>query len=95
MAFLILGLSIIVGIGSLVCFIMVIVKMFQNGQTGLGVACLILILCGIGPLIAFVFGWIKSGEWNIKNLMLAWTACIVVGILLNIAGLAVAPPALN
>lgn len=68
---------------------MVIVKMFQNGQTGLGIACIVLVLCaGIGALIAFVYGWIKSGEWDIKNIMLAWTGAIVLNILLTILGYA-------
>jgi hypothetical protein len=73
------------GIGSLICFIMVLVKMFQNGQTGLGVACIVLIfLCGIGGLIAFIMGWINVDRWRIRNVMLAWTGCIIVGILCNI-----------
>ncbi len=81
-------LAIIGGLISLVCYIMVIVKMFQHGQTGLAIACILLLcVCGIGALIAFVYGWMKSGEWNIKNVMIAWT----VGIVLDIAGNAMNP----
>ena len=80
-------ISILLSLVSLGCFIMVVVKMFQNGQTGLGIACIVLVLCaGIGALIAFVYGWMKSSEWNIKNIMLAWTGAIVVNILLSIVG---------
>ena len=80
--------SLVLSLVSLACFVMVVVKMFQNGQTGLGIACIVLVLCaGIGALIAFIYGWIKSGEWNIKNLMLIWTACIVVNIILTIVGI--------
>jgi hypothetical protein len=81
-------LSLVLSLVSLVCFVMVLVQMFQHGQTGLGIACIVLALCGIGVLIAFVYGWIKSNEWNIKNLMLAWTGAIVVNILLSIVGIA-------
>ncbi len=77
--------SAICGIGSLVCFILVLVKMFQNEQTGLGVACIVLVfVCGIGALIAFIMGWVNSSKWNIQNIMWAWTGCWVVGILVNI-----------
>lgn len=80
-------ISLLLSLLSLGCFIMVVVKMFQHGQTGLGIACIVLVICaGIGALIAFVYGWIKSGEWNIKNIMLAWTAAIIVNILLSIIG---------
>jgi hypothetical protein len=72
-------------IGSLVCLILVLVKMFQQGKTGLGIACILLVLfCGIGVLVTFVYGWMNATEWGIKNVMLAWTACIVVGILCNV-----------
>jgi hypothetical protein len=76
--------SILINVVVLVCFILVLVKMFQHGQTGLGIATAVTAICGIGFLIAFVYGWIKSSEWNLKPVMLAWTAAIVVGIALNI-----------
>jgi hypothetical protein len=75
------------GITSLVCFILVLVKMFQNGKTGLGIACIVLAFCcGIGSLVGYIYGWMKSGEWNLKNVMLVWTAGIVlyvVGSVMN------------
>jgi len=65
-------------IGSLVCFILVVIQMFKNEQTGLGIACIILAVCtGIGTLIAFVYGWIKAAEWDLKKIMLAWTGLFV------------------
>jgi hypothetical protein len=89
MAYLLMALQVIVGIAYLVCFILVLIKMFQNGQTGLGIACIVLVFCvGIGALIAFIFGWINAQKWGIKNIMMAWTACWVIGIILNIAGYA-------
>jgi hypothetical protein len=72
------------GLGSLVCLILVIVKMFQNGSAGLGIVTILLSFCGVGVLIGFIFGWVKSGPWNIRNLMLVWTGCIVLIVLGNL-----------
>lgn len=66
------------GLGSLICFILVVVKMFQNGSTLLGILSLLLCWC-VGPLVAFIMGWVKNAEWGIKNIMIAWTACIALG----------------
>ena len=66
---------------ALVCWILVVIKMFQNGNTVLGI--ISIVLCGIGGLIAFIYGWMKSGEWQIQPIMLAWTAAIVVAIAIN------------
>ena len=88
-------LSLIIGIGWLICFILVLVKMFQNDQVVMGVVCIVLIFCGIGPLVAFVYGWIKSSEWNIQKLMLIWTGCFIGNLLLGamilVIGLTMAP----
>jgi hypothetical protein len=68
---------------------MVLVQMFQHGQTGLGVLCVVLFLCfGIGFLIVFIYGWVKSGQWNIQTLMLVWTGLVVLGFILEIVALA-------
>ena len=76
----------ICGIVSLVCYILVIVQMFQRGKTGLGIACLVLLLlCGLGALVAFIYGWMNVKEWGIKNIMLIWTGCIVVSLVCNVA----------
>jgi hypothetical protein len=77
-------LAVICAIGSLVCLILVIVKMFQNDETTMGIVCIVTCFCGIGGLITFVYGWMKSSEWDIKNIMLAWTGCIVLSVLLNV-----------
>jgi hypothetical protein len=67
------ALEYIGGIVGFVCFILVVVKMFQHGQTGLGIATIVLVIfCGIGGLIAFIFGWMRAREWNINNIMLIW-----------------------
>jgi hypothetical protein len=77
------------GLTCLVCHILVIIKMFQRGQTGLGIACILLTLCfGIGGLITLIYGWVKASEWNIKNLMVVYT----IGFGLNVIGTIIAPP---
>src|ERR1700751_5992827 len=91
MAVLGLILQVVGGITSLVCLIMVLIKMFQNGQTGLGIAFIVLTICCIGGLITYIYGWVKSGEWNIRNVMVAWT----VGIVLSLAGGLMNPQAYN
>jgi len=77
-------------IASVVCWIMVLIKMFQNGLTGLGIASIVLtVCCGFGWLITYVYGWMKVREWNISNIMLIWTGCIVADVILGGIGIAV------
>jgi hypothetical protein len=71
-------LGVIVGIGSLVCLIMVLIKLFKEK----GVLHLILgIICALYP---FIWGWMNVTRLNIKNIMLAWSGCIVVQIIFNV-----------
>ncbi len=75
-------LSGVAGIGSLICFILVLIQMFKRGKTGLGIACIVLVFCcGIGGLVAFVYGWIKNTEWGLRNVMIVWTVCIIIGVI--------------
>jgi hypothetical protein len=72
-------LQAVAGIGTLVCFILVLVKMFQRNQTGLGIICIVLLFCcGIGGVIAFIYGWVKHREWGLTNIMIVWTVCWIV-----------------
>jgi hypothetical protein len=85
-------LSTLAGLGGLVCFVLVLVQMFQRGQSTLGIVLIVLFFCcGIGYFATFIFGWIKNREWNIANIMYIWTACIVVGLI----AYAIAPPDLS
>ncbi len=72
----------LVSLAMLVCFILVVVKMFQNGATALGIITIICIFCGIGSLIALIAGWIKADQWRIRNLMLAYTGVLILYIIL-------------
>ena len=68
----------LVGLASLVCFVMVVIKLFQQKGALHGI---LGILCGI---YTFVWGWMNAATLNIKKLMLIWTVLIVVGIILNV-----------
>jgi hypothetical protein len=90
MATLLTALAGICGLVGLVCFVMVLIAMFKNGQAVLGIVCIVGFFCLIGYLIAFVFGWMKAAEWNLKQIMLAWSGAIagwiVFGALANMMG---------
>jgi hypothetical protein len=78
--FMLLGVA--CGIGSLICFILVLVKMFQNNETTMGIVCIVTIFCGIGGLLAFILGWINAGKWKIQQIMVIWSGLFVASILL-------------
>jgi hypothetical protein len=91
MGFVFLGLAGLCGLGQLIAMILVIVKMFQMNQTGLGVACILLSFCGFGPIIAFIVGWIHANDWGLKKTMLGWTGLIVAGMVFYGIGFALMP----
>src|SRR5688572_10889374 len=83
MPMLLQGLASITGLAVLVFHIIVIVKMFQRGQTALGVVAIIATCCGIGPIVTLIMGWLRTREWDIStNLMLAYTITFVVYLVL-------------
>lgn len=73
-------LYIIASLGSLICLIIVVVKMFQNAGVLQGILGLI---CG---LWAFIWGWMNAGKLGIKNIMMIWTVLILLCIVLGIVG---------
>jgi len=69
-----------VGVASLVCFVLVLVKQFQNAGAVHGVVGIV--TCGIWT---FIWGWINSGKLGFRSLMLVWTTLIVVHfVIMNI-----------
>ena len=68
--------ALVVGIANLVLFIMVLIKLFQKEGVLLGI---LGIICGI---YTFIWGWMNSGLVG-KNIMIAWTVCILLSIVLN------------
>ncbi len=58
-------LLLLFGIGYLICWIIILIKMFQNWHKGLAILSIALAsLFGIGTLITFIFGWKKAREWD-------------------------------
>lgn len=74
-------LSMLVGLASLVIFIMVLVKQFQTAGAVHGI--IGIVTCGIWT---FIWGWMNAGKLNIRNLMLIWTALVILNIVLSILG---------
>jgi hypothetical protein len=77
-------LAVLCGIVALVCFIVVVYQMFQNDETTLAIVTIVLVFCGIGGLVAFIYGWIKASEWDIKPVMLIYTASLIGGIVFRV-----------
>jgi hypothetical protein len=75
----------LVGLGSLVCFIMVLIKQFQDAGPMHGI--IGILTCGIWTLI---WGWMNATRLGIKNLMMAWTGLFVLAIILQVVGLGAA-----
>jgi len=74
-------LQLLISLGAFVCFIIVLIKQFQVGGVVHGI--IGIITCGIWT---FIWGWINSGKAGIKNIMLIWTALIVVCVILGAIG---------
>ena len=72
-------LSLLLGLGSLVCWILVLIKMFPAEGALKGI--LAIITCG---LYAFVWGWMKNAEHNLKKVMIVWTVIAVLNIIVAI-----------
>ena len=71
-------LNILVSVGALICFIIVLIKLFQTKGALHGILGLI---CG---LYTFIWGWMNATQLNIKNIMLIWSILIVVSIILGV-----------
>jgi len=65
-------LALLALIGCVICWILVLIKIFQNDGALKGILGLI---CS---LFAFIWGWMNAGRLNIKNIMMAWTVLLIV-----------------
>ncbi len=93
MEWVLLGLGGILMLVAFVCCIIVIVKMFQNNQTGLGIGTIVgLFVCGIGYILALIFGWKNKDAWKLQTVMPIFTGAFVLGIVLYGAGYALLIP---
>ena len=71
-------LGLVLWLGCLICFIMVLIKLFQENGVLHGILGLI---CG---LYTFIWGWINAGRLNIKNIMMIWSLLIILSIIVNV-----------
>jgi hypothetical protein len=71
--------ALLVGLGSLICFIIVLIKLFQNEGALKGI---LGIICG---LYTFIWGWINATRLDIKTVMMIWTLLIIIQLVLNFA----------
>lgn len=93
MEFVLLGIGAILGLVAFGCSIFVVVKMFQNEKTGLGVASAIgMLICGFGYILTLVFGWQNKKAWALEKVMPIYTACLVLAIIFYGAGYAILLP---
>jgi len=68
------ALALLCNLGSIVCFVIVVIKLFKAKGALHGI---LGIICS---LYTFIWGWMESGRLGIKNIMIAWTALIIAGI---------------
>jgi hypothetical protein len=73
-------LLVLVELAILVCFIMVLIKQFQNAGPIHGI--IGIITCTIWTLI---WGWMNAAKLNIRNIMLLWTVLILICIVIQVA----------
>ena len=62
---------------NIACFIMVLIKLFQDKGALHGILGLI---CS---LYTFIWGWMNAGRLNIRNIMIIWTVVIILQIIVN------------
>jgi hypothetical protein len=67
-------------LASVICFIIVLIKLFQDKGVLHGILGLI---CS---LYTFIWGWLNAGRLNIRNIMMIWTAVIILGMVLGFLG---------
>ena len=73
-------IGMLITLASLICFIMVLIKQFQNAGAVHGI--IGIVTCGIWT---FIWGWMNSAA-GLKNIMLLWTLAIVIGIIGGVMG---------
>jgi hypothetical protein len=71
------ALGMLLSLGCLICFIIVLIKLFQNEGVLHGILGFI---CG---LYTFIWGWMNATKLNIKNIMLIWTVLLILAAVIN------------
>lgn len=73
--FIVAGIATVV---NLVCFIIVLTKLFPKEGVWMGI---LGIICG---LYTFIWGWQNAETQGIKNIMIVWSFCIGINIVINV-----------
>jgi hypothetical protein len=71
-------LAMVLNVIALICFIIVLIKQFQNAGVLHGI--IGIITCGIWTLI---WGWMNASRLNLKNIMMIWTLVLIVCIVVS------------
>jgi hypothetical protein len=71
-------LALAIGVVSIICWIKVLIVIFNKAGVGLGI---LGIIC---PIFTFIWGWVKNAEYNLKKIMLIWTIATGASFVLNI-----------
>lgn len=64
----------------LICWIIVVIKIFQNDGALKGILALI---CW---LFAFIWGWMHAGRLGVKNIMMIWTVVLIICLIIGAMG---------
>ena len=73
-------LALLVLIGCVICWIIVLIKIFQNDGALKG------ILGFLCSLFAFIWGWMNANRLGIKNIMMIWTVLLIIYLILGMLG---------
>ncbi|MDX6405183.1 MAG: hypothetical protein QOH41_1296 [Blastocatellia bacterium] len=73
-------LGLVMWLGCIVCFVIVLIKLFQTDGALMGILGLI---CA---LYTFIWGWLNASKLNLRNIMMIWTLLIILSIIINVAG---------
>ena len=72
-------IGMLLGLGGIICFIMVLIKQFQNAGAVHGI--IGIITCGIWT---FIWGWMNASNLNIRNIMMIWTLLWIICLAINL-----------
>ena len=73
-------LAMLVMLGCIICWIIVLIKQFQNAGALHGI--IGIVTCGIWT---FIWGWMNTDNLGIKNIMMIWTVLIIISLVLRFA----------
>ena len=73
--------ALLITLGCIICFVIVLIKQFQDAGVVHGI--IGIITCGIWT---FIWGWINSSRLGIRNIMMIWTVLIILGMVLGFLG---------